>query len=53
MNLSLGLTIFRPKPLGGTDTTPGGPEDALMLEDNTSALLQEDGTSDYLLESAT
>lgn len=53
MTLTLGLNILRPRPLGGGDTSPGGPEDAILLEDGTSALLQEDGTSDYLLESAT
>lgn len=34
------------------DSTPGGGNDAYLLEDDASGYLLEDGTSYYLMESA-
>ena len=47
ISIGIGLTLGA----GSGDVSPGGSADALLMEDNSSGFLLEDGTSDLLMES--
>jgi hypothetical protein len=49
----LALALSLPSMESALDSTPGGGNDAYLLEDNVSGYRLEDDTGDYLMESAT